>query len=323
MKDIELSPIKETGNDFDELEERIKKAFAQFLYLPLLKTLSIDSEKLTNAEEDALRKALASGKVVYWNESFSGQFNASISRRLKELGAVWDKKTSTFKLAFSSISQKDQQMIRASAQRHRDRMNRVGKKFTQKLPAEIAGKIKSFDVFEKALSKTSEKVAKSLKGITIVPKLTSEDRKKIADEWQNNMDLWIKNFAEEEIPRLRKQIEVHALKGGRYQDLVKVIQDSYGVTSRKAKFLARQETNLLMTKFKETRYVGAGVTQYKWGCVIGTPKHPVRPDHKRLAGKIFRWDDPPVTDLKTGAKNNPGQDYNCRCFAKPIVRFVK
>jgi SPP1 gp7 family putative phage head morphogenesis protein len=95
------------------------------------------------------------------------------------------------------------------------------------------------------------------------------------------------------------------------------------VSANKAKFLARQETSLMTTKLKETRYREAGVNEYKWKTVAGSKLHPVRPSHKILEGRIFRWDDPPITTPPGEAvrRNNPGQDYNCRCFAQPIVRF--
>jgi uncharacterized protein with gpF-like domain len=47
----------------------------------------------------------------------------------------------------------------------------------------------------------------------------------------------------------------------------------------------------------------------------------VRPDHKRLDGKIFNWDDAPISNTKTGKRAHPGQDYGCNCVARPIVDF--
>lgn len=102
-----------------------------------------------------------------------------------------------------------------------------------------------------------------------------------------------------------------------------MIQDSYDVSANKAKLLALQETSLLMGKFKQVRYADSGVQEYRWGCVAGTKNHPVPPWHKALEGKIFRWDGPPITS-KLGEpvhRSNSGEDFNCRCFARPIVRF--
>ena len=38
----------------------------------------------------------------------------------------------------------------------------------------------------------------------------------------------------------------------------------------------------------------------------------------RLNGKKFRWDDPPVVDIRTGERGHPGMDKHCRCYAEPV-----
>ena len=40
--------------------------------------------------------------------------------------------------------------------------------------------------------------------------------------------------------------------------------------------------------------------------------------HKDLDGKIFEFANPPITNEK-GDRNNPGEDWQCRCEAIPIV----
>ena len=47
----------------------------------------------------------------------------------------------------------------------------------------------------------------------------------------------------------------------------------------------------------------------------------MRKDHKRLNGKIFSWNDPPVIDTRTGRRGHPGDDYQCRCVAIPVFDF--
>ena len=92
------------------------------------------------------------------------------------------------------------------------------------------------------------------------------------------------------------------------------------MSQRKAKFLASQETRLLTSKLKEVRYKDVGIDEYIWQTVKGTPEHPVRPMHKKLNGTKQRFSSPPITNEK-GQRNNPGEDYRCRCVARPIVKF--
>lgn len=321
---VELPAIKETSEDYDELEREILEAFKRELYFPLLEIIDLPRNRLANANEGPLKSALKQGRVTFYRGTFSGRFNAQISRELRALGAQWDKKTSTYKINLSQLPQDIQQTIKASTDAFNKTLNRIDEKIRQIVPAKIADKVNSADFFDKAIWKIDGKIDNTLRAITVLPKLSPENRRKIAEEWRDNMNLWIKNFSEEHIKELRDTVQAHAEKGGRYEDLVKVLQRSYNVTYNKAKFWAQQETSLLMTKFKETRYVEAGIEEYRWGCVVGSPNHPVRPSHKILEGQIFRWDNPPITTPpnEPARRNNPGQDYRCRCFARPVYKRI-
>lgn len=328
---VELKPIKETTEDFEACERRIKELFKAEIYFPLLASLTLTKTTLTNEdEENALIAALRSGRITFYRGAFAGKFNAAISKELKRLGARFDKRTATFKILVSELPMEVRHTISASEYRFIEKMAGIDRKLAQIVPEQIAAKLKVADLFDRTLWKTDQAFRQSVKGITVSPELPPEQRKKIADEWQQNMELWIKDFTEKEIVQLRTNLQKAIYSGNRYESTISTIQKSYGVSANKAKFLARQETSLLMTKFKQTRYQAAGVNEYKWGRVAGTPAHPVRPRHKELAaaserGTIYRWDAPPVSTApgEPERRNNPGQDYNCRCFAKPIVRFTK
>jgi len=82
--------------------------------------------------------------------------------------------------------------------------------------------------------------------------------------------------------------------------------------------IARQETSLFVSKYREERYTGAGITEYIWST---SKDQRVRPDHAALDHQVFSWDSPPVTDRATGKRNNPGADFGCRCLALPVIRL--
>jgi SPP1 gp7 family putative phage head morphogenesis protein len=321
---IQLQPIKESTIDFERMEARIKRVFKEYFYAPLLKELALPSSIISNTR-DELYKALQSGRLSYSSGTFSGALNATLTKELKKLGAKWDKKSSTFKLSPNKLPDDMHHAVSISQARYNERIARIDKRLSQFSPAEIADKLKTKDLFQSVIIKTNEKIDKSLKNISVLPELSAKESEQIAEEWAGNMDKWIVNFTEEEIKRLRLDVLESAVAGNRYEALVKTFERSYGVTQNKAKFLARQETGLLMAKFKEARYTKAGIDEYSWHTVAGSPNHPVRPSHKILEGKIFRWDTPPITTPpgEPQRRNNPGEDYNCRCYARPIVRFKK
>lgn len=322
LKTVELKTIKETTKDYEGIEREIKRVFRKLLYTPLLQEIGEPKKTLTNAREDLLF-ALQSGRIQFHRGRFTGKLNATLTKELKAIGAKWDAKTQSFKLLSSDLPLEARNAVSSSHVRFEQQLSRIDAKIAKILPAEIAEHIKVSEFFESALGKVDKDFRTSVARITIEPALTPRQKKQIADEWQENMELWIKDFSEKEIGELRQNIKKTIFSGTRSEALVATIKKSYGVTENKAKFLARQETSLLMTKYKQTRYEDAGVDEYKWGCVAGTKNHPVRPWHKALEGKTFSWQNPPVT-TKPGEpqrRNNPGQDYNCRCFARPIVTF--
>lgn len=319
---IILPPIKEDLSDYDAIESKIKELFKKEIYYPLLKEFSLPKTTIRNSIEDLIY-AIGSGRITFSRGTFAGRFSSVISKELRSLGAQFDRPTGTYKIRQSSLPYEVRTAISASEFRFRQKLDRIDAKLAQILPEEIAGKLKVESHFDRAIWKVQRKFKDSVAGLTITPQLTKVQSKRISSEWEKNMQLWINDFTKKEISELRRDIQKAAFSGNRYESAIKTIQKSYGVTENKARFLARQETSLLMTKFKQARYQEVGVDWYKWGCVGGSKNHPVRPWHRALEGKTFRWDDPPITTKPGEAvrRNNPGQDYNCRCFARPMVNY--
>lgn len=319
-----LAPIKETLDDFDECEEKIRQLFRREIYYPILRDLSVNQSTLKNSKNDLL-EALRTGRVTYNHGKFSGRFSSTVSKELKSLGARWDRKQGTWNIPQSKLPLDVRMAISVSTARFERTVSKIDRTLSKILPAEIADKLHVSKIFDTTLWKTDRDVKATLKSVSIPPDLTKKRVQDIADDWENNLKLYIKKFSEEEIASLRKKVKESVFAGNRYGSLVKTIQRSYEVSENKARFLARQETGLLMAKFKASRYKESGIDEYQWACVAGSKNHPVRPWHKALENKIFRWDDPPVTTKPGEAqrRNNPGEDYNCRCYPIPIVRFGK
>lgn len=275
-----------------------------------------------------LKSALQSGKIQFYRGSFKGKFTAPVSKELKSLGAKWSAKDQAWKLPSAELPPDLRMAISSSEVNFEQKLKSIDRRLEQILPEEIAEKLKVSEIFDRSLWKVDKEFHKNVAKITVAPQLTESGRQRIAEEWETNMQKYVKDFSETEISELRQKIQKTVYAGNRYESAVQSIQKSFGVSERKAKFLARQETALLMAKFKAVRYQDAGITKYKWKCVSGTATHPVRKWHKDLEdrsrkGETFSWDDPPITS-KPGEpvrKNNPGEDYNCRCFAIPVVDF--
>lgn len=341
MKTVELPPIRETKEDYEDIRKEILDLLRRELYLPLIRELRLPKRRLENAVYDLLA-AIRAGRVHFDRGLFTGSFNAKISKELSKLGAKWDRAREGWKIEKRDLTPEILQAIAASDERFKGVIDKIDKKLGETASEAISERLDTAGHFDRNLKDTDERIRKQVDrvrgggwerrgrdrregsreggGISVVPHLTDFERQKIAEEYTQNLRLEVKEWADEEVLRLRKRVQGVALSGGRYESLVREIQTSYGAAQNKAKFLAREETRLMMTKFKGARYQDAGSEEYVWNCVAGSPNHPVRPMHKELDGKTFRWDDPPVVNEK-GEKKNPGEDYGCRCTPRPIIRF--
>lgn len=87
------------------------------------------------------------------------------------------------------------------------------------------------------------------------------------------------------------------------------------VTKSRANLIARTEVARTASKLVEARARHVGSEGYIWRTAGDAD---VRPEHKKLDGKYFRWDDPPVAG-SNGERAHAGQIYNCRCVPEPVV----
>lgn len=339
MKWIKLKEIKDSPQDYELLEKKLKKFFQEKIYIPLLKELRLNPRGvLKNASHpNPLMDALFTGQVTYSQGAFRGTFNSSISKELRALGAKFDRKTSSYKLPYAEVPSEAKAIVSASLVKFEKAMKRLDGKLAQIVPSELADQFHCEDLFDKTIYRADKSFKKNVKNITVSPELTEKERSKIASDWQNNTRLSIRDWTDTQIKDLRKKIYEDTMAGARresfippIQKITQTIQESHETALRKARFLAHQESRLLMAKFKETHYVAAGVPEYEWRCVHRphdenpkqhTPGN-VRYSHGKLEGKIFRWDDPPISTNpgQPARRNNPGQDYYCRCFGRPVLR---
>jgi SPP1 gp7 family putative phage head morphogenesis protein len=314
QKWLDLPPTIERPSDYEAVEKEIEEFLKKEIYLPILELFGFSKKILKNSMMD-LVEAIHEGRVTYSYGWFSGTFSSAISKELKKIGATFARTHSSFFLPPGKLPVDVRTAIGQADDAFKVKMKDF-KELIQKI-SESDRTIKLQKQYEVVIDKFNKNL---IKNITIAPKLTDSTRERLAQEYTNNMQKFIKTWTEKEIVKLREKVEDRALKGFRYEGMISEIQKSYGVSRNKARFLARQETSLMITKLKQSRYQEAGVNHYRWKNVSASPKHPVRPMHKKLDGKIFSWDDPPVTDEK-GNRNHPHEDYNCRCIAIPVVRI--
>lgn len=116
-----------------------------------------------------------------------------------------------------------------------------------------------------------------------------------------------------------------AILGGQgVESITKHLERYEGVTHRRAKNIARDQAHKTYEALSMRRAVTLGFTHFEW-IHSGGSQQP-RTYHKRedpagLNHGIFRIDEPPVIDQKTGTRGYPGQLPNCHCTMRPVLKF--
>ena len=92
--------------------------------------------------------------------------------------------------------------------------------------------------------------------------------------------------------------------------LVELINNKIGKTEANVNLIARDQVSKLNGQLTRVRQTSLGVKSYIWRTSLDER---VRPTHISKEGKEFNWNEPPSD---TG---HPGEDYQCRCYAEPVL----
>lgn len=116
--------------------------------------------------------------------------------------------------------------------------------------------------------------------------------------------------------RVHKLATESLINSSRAGEIAKEILRTGDVTESRAVLIARTETARCASSLTQARAVHAGSTHYRW---MTAEDSDVRPGHKAMKGKIFRWDTPPeVEENGRYMRHGPGEVWNCRCWSFPL-----
>lgn len=134
--------------------------------------------------------------------------------------------------------------------------------------------------------------------------------------WTAEASGYIVALPTEAIDRLERIVVKRFTAGTRVETIAREFETQLGVTDRHARLLARDQTAKLNATVIREDFTAAGIDEYVW---TTADDERVREDHAILDGQTFRWDDPPIADQRTGQRGHPGEVFQCRCVALPVV----
>jgi len=181
---------------------------------------------------------------------------------------------------------------------------------------EAADKLAEY--FTRDVSKrTDARLKRILKdgGISVPFEMSPAQRDIAQATVQQNVAL-IKSIPQQYLTNVEGMVMRSVQVGGDVGKLVADLQKEFGVTKRRAAFIARDQNNKATSAFTRARQIELGINEAVW-MHSHAGKEP-RPTHVAMNGKRYditkgMWD-PAVKEFIF-----PGQLINCRCTSKSVV----
>jgi SPP1 gp7 family putative phage head morphogenesis protein len=159
--------------------------------------------------------------------------------------------------------------------------------------------------------------------------LPDPDLRRIMEEWTAENVRLIKTIPDEYFGKLQGVVSRGLSEGTLARDMGKEIENLYGVTSRRAQLIARDQTASLNGLITEKRQMGAGIGVYEWS---SSRDSRVRDSHADREGKYYAWpgsgmaekvingrDGKSIKVLELVNGKPPGLEIACRCVALPVI----
>lgn len=105
-----------------------------------------------------------------------------------------------------------------------------------------------------------------------------------------------------------------AVGGKRAAEIAAELANTTSVSESNAMTIARTEVARSNSAINQARAQSVGSTHYIWRTMEDGD---VREAHRKMDGMVCEWARPPT--LSDGTTTHPGQIYNCRCYAEPIL----
>lgn len=152
---------------------------------------------------------------------------------------------------------------------------------------------------------------KQVMGIDLSAVIRDEDIEgllKIATSYSASL---VTNMTDDAIKRIESAVYSATINGDSVTNLRKTLQEQLGISQRRAKLIARDQTSKLYGDMDRIRQTQAGITSYEW---LASMDERTRPLHASYNGRTFKWSEPP-------SDGHPGSAINCRCVAIGKVEF--
>lgn len=176
------------------------------------------------------------------------------------------------------------------------------------------------NAIDKASSAAMHSSLKELSGgLSLPTSAISGDMVEVVNASTVEMTSLIKSISMEYISGVQGAVMRSITTGRGMADLVPYLEKHEGITKRRARMIAADQTRKAYSALNKGRMDKAGIAKFEWRHTGGSNEP--RKLHQSYNGQVFKLDDPPIIDEKTGERGLPSQAINCRCRMIPVIAF--
>lgn len=175
----------------------------------------------------------------------------------------------------------------------------------------VAVEVQVLTIGKDMLNDNNAQFAENMKNVFgFTPDFENDALYEHLDKWvEENVSLITKTTAEQKA-RLQSIVSENFRNGGRAKSMIDDINGVMKVNNSRLQLIARDQTAKLHGQITMRQQQSIGLTKYTWK-TVGDER--VRNRHAERNNKIYNWND----------GINPGQEFQCRCTAEPIIDWNK
>jgi SPP1 gp7 family putative phage head morphogenesis protein len=154
--------------------------------------------------------------------------------------------------------------------------------------------------------------------------VSSELEEVITASVAENVDL-IKSIPEKYFTQVTGSVMRSITSGQGIKDLIPEIRKYDGMTYRRARLIALDQTRKAYNSINKQKMLSLGIKKFEWLHSAGG-QHP-RKSHEAISGQIFSFDTLEAEQAKLGVppedRGLPGYPPNCKCVMGPVLDFLE
>lgn len=304
-----LKPINLRKKEIKKIYDSIKLFLKESLYNNITEIYKEHYKKSVYNTKQSILQLFKNEKLIVKNNVIYGDFNSYISKELRDLGLTYDKN----KKGFIGIIPNDILKICEELKIKNKRFIYDLDDYLNTYLQNLENNIETINIdYSPMIEDYKEQLINSFERFNIKSSFLTTD---INNNYINNSKLFIKNMLFEETTKMRNELRELVEQGASNKSISQYLQDNYKMTQKKSLFIARQESSLLLSEYSKQQYLNNGIKKYIWST---SNDERVRKLHRELNNTIQEFNNPPIDDTN-GKRHNPGENFNCRCVAIPIL----